>query len=219
VAVELSGREPRAILALHNGGPEPVRLEVKAHRWAQGDDGQMQLSPAEDLVVFPPLLTIGPGEGRNIRVGTTAEAGAEERSYRIFLEELPPAEKAGGAARVRVLSRIGIPVFVAPARAVARAALLDPSLEKGRALLALRNTGTVRIRPSQVRLEGLGADGRALFARDLDAWYVLAGGERRWEVPLPGEACAKVRALSVEAALEKEVLRARAEVPGGACAP
>jgi fimbrial chaperone protein len=179
----------------------------------------MQLSPTEEVIVFPPLVTIGPGEERNLRVGTTAEAGPAEKSYRIFLEELPPPERPGERSQVRVLSRIGIPVFVAPLRTEARAALAELSLVKGRATFALRNTGTVRVRPSRVRLEGRGADGKALFARDLDAWYVLAGGERRYEVPLPAERCAEVRALAVEAALEKEVLRARAEAPGGACAP
>jgi len=179
----------------------------------------MQLSPTEEVIVFPPLVIVGPGEERNLRVGTTAEAGPAEKSYRIFLEELPPPERPGERSQVRVLSRIGIPVFVAPLRTEARAALAELSLVKGRATFALRNTGTVRVRPSRVRLEGRGADGKALFARDLDAWYVLAGGERRYEVPLPAERCAEVRALAVEAALEKEVLRARAEAPGGACAP
>ncbi len=219
MVVELSAREPRAILTLRNGGTDPVRIEVKPSRWAQADDGQMVLAPAEDLIVYPPILALGPGEERHLRVGTTSSRpeGAE-RSYRIFLEELPPTEKPGDRSQVVVLSRIGIPVFVAPERAEARAALAGLSLEHGRVAFALRNTGTVRVRPSRVRLEGLGADGAPLFARDLEAWYVLAGGERRFEVALPAEACGRLRALAVEAALGNEVLRARAEAPGGACA-
>jgi len=192
---------------------------VKANLWAQAEDGQMQLSPTGDVIVFPPIVAIGPGEERNLRIGTRAQAGAVEGSYRIFLEELPPPQRAGDKSQVQVLSRIGIPVFVAPGRPEVRAELAGLSLEKGRATFALRNTGTVRVRPSRVRLEGLGVDGKAVFARDLDAWYVLAGGERRFEVPLPAGRCAEVRALAVEAALEKEVLRARVEAPGGACGP
>jgi fimbrial chaperone protein len=187
--------------------------------WAQAEDGQLQLSPTEDVIVFPPIVSIAPGEERNLRVGTRAQAGAVEGSYRVFLEELPPPEGPGDRSQVKVLSRIGIPVFVAPLRPEVRAALAGLSLEKGRATFALRNSGTIRVRPSRVRLEGLGGDGKALFALDLDAWYVLAGGERRFEVPLPAGRCAEVRALAVEAALEKEVLRARVEAPGGACGP
>jgi fimbrial chaperone protein len=219
VVVELSAREPRAILTLRNGGADPVRIEVKPSRWAQADDGQMVLAPAEDLIVYPPIVALGPGEERHLRVGT-ASPGPEgaERSYRIFLEELPPAEKPGDPSQVVVLSRIGIPVFVAPERPEARAVLAGLSLGQGGVAFALRNTGTVRVRPSRVRLEGLSADGAQLFAKDLEAWYVLAGGERRFEVALPAETCGKVRTLAVEAALEKEVLRARAQAPGGACA-
>jgi fimbrial chaperone protein len=219
VLVELTAREPRAILSVRNAGCEPVRIEVKRSLWAQAEDGQMQLSPTEEVVVFPPLLTLGPGEERNLRVGATAGAAAAERSYRIFVEELPPPEKPGQRSQVQVLSRIGIPVFLAPERPLARAALVGLRLEKGRARFALRNTGTVRVRPSQVRLAGLSADGRPLFSSPVEAWYVLADGERQWEVPVPPEACPGLRSLEVEAALDGEVLRARAEVPGGACAP
>jgi fimbrial chaperone protein len=219
VLVELTAREPRAILAIRNAGAEPVRIEVKAHLWGQGEDGRMQLSPTDEVVVFPPLATIGPGEERNLRVGTTARAGAEEKSFRIFLEELPPPERPGDRSQVRVLSRIGIPVFLAPERPESRAVVAGLALEKGRAAFALRNTGSVRVRPSQVRLAGLSADGTTLFSLDLEAWYVLAGGERRFEVSLPADGCAQVRAVAVEAALERDVLRARVEAPGGACAP
>lgn len=219
ISIELSAREPRAILALRNAGSEPVRIEVKRHLWGQAEDGQMQLAPTEEVVVFPPLVTIGPGEQRNLRVGTTARPGAAEKSWRIFIEELPPPERPGERSQVRVLSRIGIPIFLAPERPVGRAAIAGLTLERGRAAFALRNTGTVRIRPSQVRLEGLAADGSAVFSASVEAWYVLAGGERRFEVPIPAGRCGEVRAIAVEAALEKEVLRARAEAPGGACAP
>lgn len=219
--IDLTAASPRATLSLRNGGAEPVRLEVTAQRWAQGSDGAMQLSPAGDCVVYPPVLVLGPGEERNLRVGTTAKAAPSERSWRIFLQELPPPERPGGPAQVRVLSRISIPVFLAPERAVVRAGVSGLRLEGGRARFSLRNLGTVHLRPLEVRLEGRDAGGRAVLAKPVEVWYLLAGGERDVEVALPPGACRKLAVLAVEAAFDRDqtVARARADVPAGACGP
>lgn len=208
-------------MALRNVGKEPVRLEVQATRWTQSPDGQLETAATDELVVFPPLLTLAPGEERNLRVGTTARPGAAERSYRVFLQELPPPEKPGERQQVRVLSRLGLPVFLAPERRTSRAELTGLQVEGGKARFTLRNGGSVRLRPAEVRLTAGGADGHTLFARPLDAWYVLAGGERRYEVELPAESCPAVRSVDVVVALGTghAPLRARRPLPEGACGP
>jgi len=208
-------------VALRNVGKEPVRLEVQATVWSQSAEGELQTAPTDELVVFPPLLALAPGEERNLRVGATARPGPAERSYRIFLQELPPPEKPGERQQVRVLSRLGLPVFLAPERPVSRADLEGLAAGAGKARFALRNPGTVRLRPAEVRLSGRGSDGRTLFARPLDAWYVLAGGERRYEVALPVAECGALRSLAVEVTLAtgQPPLRAERPVAEGACAP
>ena len=219
--IDLTAASPRATLSLRNGGAEPVRLEVTAQRWAQGSDGAMQLAPAEDCIVYPPVLVLGPGEERNLRVGTTAKAGPAERSWRVFLQELPPPERPGGPVQVRVLSRISVPVFLAPERAVVRAEVSDLKVEGGRARFSVRNLGTVHLRPLEVRLEGREADGRAVLAKPVEVWYLLAGGERDVEVALPAAECRKAASLAVEAAFDRDhaVVRSRVDVPAGACGP
>jgi len=208
-------------VALRNVGKEPVRLEVQATRWSQSPEGQLETAPTDELVVFPPLLTLAPGEERNLRVGATARPGAAERSYRVFLQELPPPEKPGERQQVRVLSRLGLPVFLAPERSATRADLADLQVQGGKARFALQNAGSVRLRPAEVRLTARGADGRTLFARALDAWYVLAGGERRYQVELPAESCPAVRSVAVEVALGtgQAPLRAEGRLAEGACGP
>jgi fimbrial chaperone protein len=132
----------------------------------------------------------------------------------VFVEELPRADAAEGASRISVLTRVGIPVFLAPSRRVSKAELAFLPPEAGRIRASLRNGGTVRLRPSTVTLAVLSADGARLLERALDGWYVLAGGERVYEVEVPPELCARAAEAVITAALDGGTVEARA---AGAC--
>lgn len=214
VNVELSAKIRTALMSLRNGGATPARYQLRAYAWAQKPDGAMDLSPTRELAVFPPLLELAPGEERNVRIGTDAAPAAAERTWRVFIEELPRAESAEDAARVKVLTRIGVPVFLAPTAPVARGELAFLGRDGARVRLALRNTGTVRLRPAAVTLALLGADGTPVLQKALDPWYVLAGGERVYDVEVPAEACARAATVVATAALERGAIEVRA---AGAC--
>ncbi|HEX7624559.1 MAG TPA: fimbria/pilus periplasmic chaperone, partial [Anaeromyxobacteraceae bacterium] len=197
------------------------RFEVVVRAWEQSAAGEMRVMPTDDVLVYPPLLALAPGESRLLRVGVAPKGqfGAAERTYRVFIEELPPPAKPGDTAQVRVLSRISIPVFLAPFRAVERAELTGLILSGSEARFTLRNEGILRLRASSVKLAALGADGTVLSQLELPAWYVLAGGVRAYQAVVPPARCAEVRTVEVTAALERQTLRAKAAAPGGVCAP
>jgi fimbrial chaperone protein len=68
------------------------------------------------------MMTLSPGEERRMRVAVTATPGEVERTYRIFIEELPPPKnEPDGSNGVQVLTRVGIPIFVAPVKTSAQA--------------------------------------------------------------------------------------------------
>src|SRR5207245_4043546 len=120
IQIHLSPSTTKAMLAWRNDGAETVRYQVSATSWNQTSRGEMQLAPTGDVVVLPALFTLKPGEERNVRVGVGTPFGPVEKTYRVFVEELPPAEKPRSASEVRVLTRVGVPVFVAPSKAVER---------------------------------------------------------------------------------------------------
>ena len=217
VLIHLSPSARSALVVMKNVATSPVRFEIQVHAWSQSPAGEMLLSPTEDIVAYPPILTLGPGEERNLRIAAATAFGAVEKTYRVFVQELPGTEGKDSPAQVRVLSRIGLPVFLAPSRSVAKSRVEDLHLSMGKVAFRLRNEGTQHLRPSSVKLAVTGAGGERLLEKDLDAWYVLAAGERDYQVELPAVDCPRARELSVTVMLGSDVVKGRAPVDAGGC--
>ena len=212
----LSGKTTTALLTLRNDSEETLRFQLTAFGWQQTPAGEITLTPTQDVVFFPALLTLAPKEERRIRVGSTVPAAAQERTYRIFVEELPQSDGARANA-VRVLTKMGIPIFIRPAKEVATADLRDLALRAGSLSFSLANRGSVHFVPQRVVVRAAGASGERLAEQELKAWYILAGGRREFEVVTPAEQCARVASLSVEVAFDANVLEERLQTPGGTC--
>ena len=215
--VFLSGKTTTALLTLRNDSEETLRFQLSAFAWQQTPSGEISLTPTEDVVFFPSLLTLGPKEERRIRVGSTVAAAAQERTYRIFVEELPAADAAKQNA-VRVLTKMGIPIFIRPAKEVATADLRDLANRGGALNFALYNRGTVHFVPQKVVVRALGASGEKLLEQELKAWYILAGGRRDFELPVPPAACGRVASLTVDVEFDASVVKESLQTPGGTCA-
>jgi fimbrial chaperone protein len=114
---------------------------------------------------------------------------------------------------VRVLTRVGLPVFLAPTAPAAARGEIAFGAAGPKVRFALRNTGTVRIRPTAVHLALVSASGETVFERSLDPWYVLAREERGYEVEPPPEACARAAEAVVTVQLERGPLAGRAPAP------
>lgn len=218
ILVELGGGATTALVSVRNAGAEAVRLQLRAYRWSQDDRGQMELSPAPELVVYPPLLELAPGAGRNVRLGTDLPAAGAEGAFRLFLEELPPPPGPAGQNQVRVLTRVGIPVFVAP-KVPLTGAVIDGVATGGGAEFILRNTGSVRLRPAAVRATLAAADGRVVSSREEAAWYVLAGGTRRYTVDAAGLPCGAAGSATLAVDLDGRTLTSTVRLEGPACPP
>jgi fimbrial chaperone protein len=221
VLIELSAQTPTALLSLRNDGPDRIRYEVKVFSWRQSPQGEMVLDPTPEVIFFPALLALGPGEQRNIRIGTATGVtpGEAERSYRLFVEELPPAVKPADATKVQVLTRVGIPVFLEPPKPTPKAEVTGMALSGEKLSFRIQNGGNVRVKPLAVRAVARNGRGERLSDKGVEVWYVLAGGERLLEVVLPKERCAEARTIAVEVTLEAGSIRGELPAPRGVCAP
>ena len=88
--VDLAGTHHVGSLAVTNRSTEEVRFQITAMAWTESEDGTTGLTPTDELVVYPSLFTLAPGDSRSVRVTSMASPGAREVPYRIFVEELPP---------------------------------------------------------------------------------------------------------------------------------
>lgn len=221
VLIELSAQTPTALLSLRNDGPDRIRYEVKVFSWRQSPQGEMVLDPTSEVIFFPALLALGPGEQRNVRIGTATgiTPGEVERSYRLFVEELPPAVKPADATKVQVLTRVGIPVFLEPPKPAPKAEVTGMALSGEKLSFKIQNGGNVRVKPLAVRAVARNGRGELLSDKGVEVWYVLAGGERQLEVVLPKERCADARTVAVEVTLEGGAIRGELPTPRGVCAP
>jgi fimbrial chaperone protein len=150
-------------------------------------------------------------------VGSTVPLGASEASYRIYVEELPPEESTPKPGEIRVLSRFGIPVFVLPLKSQPDLRLHGVEVGGGRVTVSLENHGNVHTRLKSVVMRAVDASGGLLLTRALNGWYVLAGGERRYEIPLDPDACRNASRVQVEILGDAGKLDGTAEELAGAC--
>lgn len=219
VLLELGRGAPSAILSVRNAGGAPALFQLRAYAWGERPEGGMELAPAPEVMVYPPLLALEPGASRNVRVGVAAPPGAVERSWRVFVEELPPERPPGSPTEIRVLTRIGIPVFLVPEKAEARPEIVGLAAAGGKVTFTLRNGGTTRFRPDAIEVVLVGDAAAVLGTHRAEGWYVLAGGERRYAFELPAADAPALRAVVARAVTPAGAIEARLALPDGARAP
>ncbi|MCA1829251.1 MAG: fimbria/pilus periplasmic chaperone [Myxococcales bacterium] len=218
VQVRLTPEESKALVTIRNDGSAETRFQVTATAWDEDAVKGMVLTPTQDVVFFPALFALKAGETRNVRVGVTVPFGQVERTYRVFIEELPPREKPSATSSVRVLTRVGIPVFVAPLKTLNDVKLSAIAVSPGKVAVDVRNAGNEHFRVDAVRLEAMAQGGAKMFEKQAPGWYVLAGGHKKYELEVPREECSRVRRLIISVKTEREEIYQQAlDTPGGAC--
>jgi fimbrial chaperone protein len=219
LSVDLDRSAKSTEVTVRNFAETPLRMQVEALAWQQDEQGADRYEPTEGLVYFPRVLEIPPRESRLVRVGVRAAPVSREDTYRLFIEELPPDAGAPvpAGASVRVLLRIGVPVFVAPLAPERKAELDAPAMGGGSASIRIFNAGNVRFRAQEVRLVGTGRNGETLFDHVFPERYFLAGAERRLKVDIPPDVCGRLVTLEATVKGDDVTLQRRTDVDPRSC--
>ena len=201
ISVTLVKGNSSATIAVVNQSGSKLRLQVSGFAWAQSTSGELQLTPTDALIFFPQLLSLDPGETKRIRVGVTLPQGATEKTFRVFMEELPSLASVVAPAsgpQLTIRMKIGVPIFVRPLGAASISGeARNVSIRGGSLQFDIANTGNVHFSVQDVRVAAATATGAPAFSQDLSGWYVLAGETRHYVVPLSKERCASLASLTI----------------------
>jgi fimbrial chaperone protein len=181
----------------------------------------MLLKPTDDIVYFPALLALPPREARKIRVGTVARAESVEKSYRLFVEQLPEPDRGSqpqsSQVRVKVLTKMGIPIFVQPHKLSRAGEIAGLTMAQGLLRFQIKNTGNTHFQARKIRVTGLAGPGNPQFNEEISGWYILAGGVRDYEIPIPTADCRRTRQVEITVATEHGELKETFSPPPDAC--
>ncbi len=183
VRVELNAKQRIEVITLVNRGDAPITLQSQIKKWQQ-TAGKDVYSMTTDLLVTPPIVTIQPNKAQVLRVGLKAVASPQqELSYRLFITEIPQKQiSAEQTSKIRIVSRIGIPIFVTSTTAGKSAWNWQARREDQNLELSLNNPSNRHIKLNNLTIRG--ADKVILFHSG-QAQYVLPRQTVQWSFPLP----------------------------------
>jgi fimbrial chaperone protein len=200
IRLEMGANVRSGAIGVRNEGKEKLSFQIQGMEWTQDAEGKDQYADTRDLVFFPKIMTVEPGDEGLVRVGARNALVPTEKTYRLFIEELPsgkPAEAVRGA-QVNVLVRFGAPIFIVPAKPQDGLEIERLDMAKGVLTIAARNTGNRHQVVQGVNLKGLDAGGREVYALTLADRYLLAGTAKPYATSIAPEQCARIASLSVE---------------------
>ena len=180
VLITLAAGQTATTIEITNSGGVPTAVQARVYRWTQAGDKDA-LTPTADIIVSPPIFTVPDGASQTMRLLLRGGIGAGgERTYRLLLDEVPPANSVNGG--IAFAFRLSLPVIVG-APPSARPALQWRAERDagGETVLSASNAG-----PGYDKVSAIGvtlADGHhpKVVSRGTNS-YILAGTERHWVV-------------------------------------
>lgn len=207
------------VITLINDGDDPLQLQVKAFEWSQDEEGKDKYHPTDDIIFFPKMMKLEKDEKRILRAGIKQLPQDREKTYRLFIEELPGPKKESEGSRVEISIRFGVPIFVKPPKAEAKGAIKSVSLSQGKLVVQVANTGTAHFRIDSIAVTGSGPNGAETVSQELQGWYLLADRSRTYEMPVTQELCRDTSKFHVVVKTEKFTLQDDLNVLKTLCLP
>jgi len=219
INVVLSPRVSTTLLKLRNQDNSPGSFQFKVFKWEQNAQGEDKLTPTEDIILFPSLLTVESQGERQIRLGSKVPINTVEKTYRLIVEELPTKTSKTTQNAVQILTNLSIPIFLQPSQTNQSGKMGQLAIKKGHLSFEINNTGNVNLRPQKITVQGLSATGEKIIETSVNTWYILAGNTKSYSVELPPkEKCNGVKKLVVEVKTAKTTFKETLDTPQGACA-
>ena len=194
IRIDLDRQNKTDSITVSNDEPErKIEMQVKLVEWTQDAKGNDVYVESNDLVFFPRIFAIDKQDQRVVRVGLKVPAAAIEKSYRLFIEELPPpADPGKKGAQVLFVLRFGVPIFVRPDKEQLAGAIEGMEATPTAATIIVKNTGN-----QNFQIQSLSIKSGAAYEKEIVGGYVLAGSTKHITAQFPPETCRKLGKLRV----------------------
>jgi fimbrial chaperone protein len=216
IRIDLDKQTKHGVLNIVNEGVEKLNVQMKAMEWTQDAEGKDVYTDTEDIIFFPKLMTIEKQEERVLRAGIKIPAVAKEKTYRLFVEEIPEPKGSEGV-NVAIAIRFGVPIFVKPLKVEAKGEIEKVEFSKGVVTAAIKNTGNIHFMINAVKFRGKNDKGEEIFSKDINGWYLLSGSSRIYSEEIPREICKALSKIEVQVATDKLNLSGKMDVDTAMC--
>ena len=97
VRVFLDASKKTATLKVTNESDHTLSLQLNTVTWSQDGAAKDVEQPTNDIIYHPRLFTLPQGQERLVRIGlANPKQEGQERTYRIYIRELPDKSKTAG---------------------------------------------------------------------------------------------------------------------------
>lgn len=213
------GREAKSgVITVINEGEERLQVQMKAMEWSQDAEGKDQYTETEEIIFFPKIMVIEKKEEKILRAGIKIPGAAKEKTYRLFIEEIPEPKKAEGA-QVAIAVRFGVPIFVKPLKEEAKGEIEKIELSKGVIKAVVKNAGNRHFIINAVNIKGKNAKGEETYSKEISGWYLLTGVSRLYTSQIPQDICNDTAKLDIEVRTSEFILNGKLDVDTAMCRP
>lgn len=206
------------VVTIINEGSDKLNLQMKAFEWTQNVEGKDQYTETNDLIFFPRMMTLEKGDEKILRVGIRIPATTKEKTYRLFIEEIPEPRKAEGV-NVAIAIRFGVPIFVKPLKEELKGEIEKIELSKGVLNIVIKNKGNTHFIIQSIDIKGKNARGEESFSRELSGWYLLSGVSRVSTLSIAKESCIDLTKIDLEVKTDRFTLNGKLDVDQAMCIP
>jgi fimbrial chaperone protein len=216
VKVYLDKDRKTDVLNLTNEGEEELRVQIKAVQWSQDADGKDTYSETSDIFFYPKIIVLKGKETRVVRTGIKIPAAGKEKTYRLFISEIPKRKPSKGAS-ITIAIRFGVPIFVKPLEEKPLGEITGMALSGGELGMSVKNSGNMHFMIKKIIISASGSSGKEVFSDEVTGWYLLSGASRLYTVPIPVKACTGMKTLDVAVETEGFTLNRRIDVDKSMC--
>lgn len=212
IRIEFGANDKSQAITVSNQGDTPLRIALELKRWTQDASGNESYTAAPDeLIFFPRQFEVPPRQKQVIRLGRKGIANAQERAYRLYINEQPPLQSDENQGQVAMVVSFGVPIFLRPSPVQTQLEASPIQIKQQQLHFELSNTGNTTQRLSRVLIGKTGAE-----IKQFDQWYLHPGVRRAYQLDLPAQACQESR-TEIQIETDLQTLRQTIDIPTSAC--